>query len=78
MGDEFWFTKNENGEIIEHYWKENEKNSLIDSDLKNLGFVKEIKLEEGKISWKETYVLVGGNDVYGNFLWDLEKNMVLI
>ncbi|WP_339040814.1 HAD family acid phosphatase [Spiroplasma endosymbiont of Apeira syringaria] len=73
VGDEFWFTKNENREIIEHYWKENEKNSLIDSDLKNLGFVKEIKLEEGKINWKETYVLVGGNDVYGNFLWDLEK-----
>lgn len=23
--DEFWFTKNENGEIIEHYWKENAK-----------------------------------------------------
>ena len=25
VGDEFWFTKNENGEIIEHYWKENKK-----------------------------------------------------
>ncbi|WP_425381134.1 HAD family acid phosphatase [Spiroplasma endosymbiont of Polydrusus pterygomalis] len=73
VGDEIWFTKNEKGEIIEHFWSKNTKNNFVDNDLKNLGFVKEIKLEVGNIGWQEIYIPVGGNDVYGNFLWDLEK-----
>lgn len=72
VGDEIWFTKNEKGEIIEHFWSKNTKNNLVDNDLKNLGFVKEIKLEVGNIGWQEIYIPVGGNDVYGNFLWYLE------
>lgn len=73
VGDKIWFTENEKGEIIEHFWSKNAKNNLVDSDLKNLGFIKDIKLETGDIGWQEIYILIGGNDIYGNFLWDLEK-----
>ena len=69
---EIWFSRDpEDGTLIQNYWK-NEYDEKIDQSLFQKGHVVGIKEHEG-IPWKTTYLQIGGNALYGSWLYAFEK-----